>query len=68
MIPHPPSTTQKDRVMLELNDTDLGNIKDKLVGSSEKTQSSKFTFSCTNHSLYIVKMKLDCKNVCLAVS
>ena len=39
MIPHPPSTSQKERVMLELNESDLSNIKDKLLESDEKQQS-----------------------------
>jgi hypothetical protein len=42
MIPHPPSTSQKERVMLELNESDLSNIKDKLLESGEKQQSSRF--------------------------
>lgn len=42
MIPHPPSTSQKERVMLELNESDLSNIKDKFLESGEKQQSSRF--------------------------
>ncbi|CAG2212003.1 NUP153 [Mytilus edulis] len=36
MIPHPPSTVLKDRVTLELNESDIDSIKDKLVDSSDK--------------------------------
>ncbi|XP_052058844.1 nuclear pore complex protein Nup153-like isoform X2 [Mytilus californianus] len=37
MIPHPPSTVLKDRVTLELNESDIDNIKDKLlVDSNDK--------------------------------
>lgn len=42
MIPHPPSTVLKDRVTLELNESDIDSIKDKLVDSSDKLPNSMF--------------------------